>query len=375
MSTSWDFVLCNPAPGENVTVFNSLNSLKSFTDNQGSIEDHRNGIGIPLLSTDFNTEPTKWLSETEYISIYRYLPSPPDENRPFDEAKDRHLFCVVSKTSFSRYTRFVLQFTPDPYNVKDIFEVVIVQLGCGGSSTSDNDAPFDVSEYNGYRYRWVHTSQSSNWCFGLQVLEDGKPSLVDGLDSEYQLVDSKTPRINVAPFTSSTMVVGQMSSYPLDYPQWCSQSAIFQYAQELPEGQNNDIESVCSVSEEGLVFLSMALVFKRIQDEISIGSPPRYEEVSGRNAEQVPHPSQGVAGGTVNNVTNVYNNTTVVNSRGMVSPILPFAPLMIMPLVVRRRRRVMVPIMVGARRPPVLLVPSRRFGPPIILGAQNWIWT
>ncbi|ABN66089.2 predicted protein, partial [Scheffersomyces stipitis CBS 6054] len=202
LNKGWRFMFCNNNFNSDLRVFVSADSVgkyKSFKDASGAQaakyarELQMQGVGIPLLKADIHR-----LSLNKFLTIKRYyVDKQKIKLRGFDSKQDLHDFCVVWKYRHGSYSTYELKFTPDPYDRKQDFTIVVFQHGV---------LPIADYVYNGSRYRWIHERRSYGYIYNYSnfLLCPTQDSMTDNWDK-------KTNRLEKSIDPNNPLVGGYLS--------------------------------------------------------------------------------------------------------------------------------------------------------------------
>ncbi|KAL7665455.1 Uncharacterized protein ABC855_g1048 [[Candida] zeylanoides] len=275
--TDWDFVLKNHAFTSDVSAFVSADSLSKYNlyrsckpgtaQHRQATQLNAQGIGIPLLRTDVHS--LALMHSKRYMTIYRYRAPPAGSNRLFDHKVDRAVFCEVTKERCASYYRYVFRFRPHDTDRSADFVLCMFH---------HHRWPIaDISPYKGQRLRWVYGrvwTFKTAWFYALNCLGEGQPSLVDGWDAaemrvarDNQLLGSAWKNNLLPSLRDRSTYLGTEVGVVLDSQTMRSwfggPRARFGYIEETLHGGS---ESATAVSTDAMVFLCMAMIFKRIED-------------------------------------------------------------------------------------------------------------
>lgn len=275
--TDWDFVLKNHAFTSDVSAFVSADLLSKYNlyrsckpgtaQHRQATQLNAQGIGIPLLRTDVHS--LALMHSKRYMTIYRYRAPPAGSNRLFDHKVDRAVFCEVTKERCASYYRYVFRFRPHDTDRSADFVLCMFH---------HHRWPIaDILPYKGQRLRWVYGrvwTFKTAWFYALNCLGEGQPSLVDGWDAAEMRVARDNPLLGSAWKNNLLPLLRDRSTYlgtevgvVLDLQTMRSwfggPRARFGYIEETLHGGS---ESATAVSTDAMVFLCMAMIFKRIED-------------------------------------------------------------------------------------------------------------
>ncbi|CAH2353017.1 hypothetical protein CLIB1423_09S00958 [[Candida] railenensis] len=245
------------------TKYKSLKEVKT----KHVLDLQRSGFAIPLLRTDHSW---KSLFSHTLLKIFKFVPPPLDQDRLFDPKKDRYEFCIVKKWENSSYNRFEFNFTPNPTKKADNFTLFMIY---------HRRYPIaDISPYKGRRYRWITPklwSLQMDWAYELHELNEGQDSLIDDLQHDGK-VSKSNPLLGSAWKNSLLPQVrdnsrfrGREHGVVVYHEKLYKVSPVrFGYSEPVSAnvGEQRELESINSVSDEALVFLCMVSVLKDVED-------------------------------------------------------------------------------------------------------------
>ncbi|CAK7910260.1 hypothetical protein CAAN1_21S02740 [[Candida] anglica] len=277
LSFSREFIFIDSFFSQNTRVFtsedalNKYNLFKNSKDGdqfQTSAALHAQGLALPLL--EFEYKYCLAFGKHEYMSVFRFRPPSKEESRLFNKKVDKYLFCSVERTWYASYYKYRLKFYPNPQDSTNSFEIILIH--------HYRNQIVDTSIYNGTRYRWIHSYSCGlrqGWKYALQVLDNDKPSLSDGMLPNGEVANDNPllgsnfanlilPRriLNNSSFASK-VDIGTLLDFKTFLPQPQAKAAIFQFQDNVPI----NIDSITDVSIDALVFICMSSIIKRVEKD------------------------------------------------------------------------------------------------------------
>lgn len=237
-------------------------------------EKQNEGYAIPLLTTTSHLGLS--MGDHKIMSVSRSVLDHTAQERLLDPEVDSYEYCVVYLKKCSGYHRYRFVFTPEQAAPELLFEVSLF--------VHDRN-PFADFKFKGERYRWYTTLPSrvglEEFWYDLYRLDRDQPSLVDNLRDGQPNPDNELFRSELRKqgFTvksdgfRSLFRVGMLRCYPikLDDELKRPHSTSFVLSQRPKDDKmSRDVDTTELVLPESQVFLLMALLYKKLQNDMQI---------------------------------------------------------------------------------------------------------
>lgn len=232
------------------------------------------GYAMPILNA--TSSLGIGLGDHKIMTITRCVPDIHAKDRLLDPETDSYDYCVVHLKKCSGYHRYRFQFTPDPTTSDLLFELKLY--------VHDRN-PFADFEFNGERYRWYTTTPSrvglEEFWYDLYRLDRDQPSLVDDLKDGRPNPENVLFRreLRKQGFTvnsdgfRSLVRVGMLRCYPIKLDDELKRlySTSFVLSQRPKDDKLvRDVDTVYLVLASAQVFLLMALLYKKLQNDMQM---------------------------------------------------------------------------------------------------------